>query len=175
MKKLSLMFLALLVLVFGCGSTTGEKSPSGAVKGYDFELSSVDGGKVRLSDFKGKVVVLQFFGTYCPPCRMEIPVLEKLYRDYGGKVVVVGVSVDYVGRDSSSLRSFVKNMGITYPVVVSDMKTWREYAGRITGFNTIPQTFILDREGFVRYYEVGFKPSYERLFRNAIDELLREG
>jgi len=183
MRKLLVAFLALSVATFvGCGKeetrlekTQEEvrKSEEG-VKAYDFELTDVSGKKVKLSDFKGKVVIVQFFGTYCPPCRMEMPVLEKLYRDYGGKVMVLGISVDYMGEDPAKLKPFVKEMGITYPVLVSDEKTWQEYAARITGLDSIPQTYIIDKEGFVRYYEVGFMPSYENLFRKAIEKLLKE-
>ena len=183
MRKLLVAFLALSVATFvGCGKeetrlekTQEEvrKSEEG-VKAYDFELTDVNGKKVKLSDFKGKVVIVQFFGTYCPPCRMEMPVLEKLYRDYGGKVMVLGISVDYTGEDPAKLKPFVKEMGITYPVLVSDEKTWQEYAARITGLDSIPQTYIIDKEGFVRYYEVGFMPSYENLFRKAIEKLLKE-
>ncbi len=143
------------------------------VKAYNFTLYDTDGNKISLDKLKGKVVILQFFGTYCPPCKAEIPVLEKLYKKYGGKVVVIGLSVDYMGEPPQKLKPFVEQMGITYPVVVSDEKTWEEYAGRITGMDSIPQTYIIDKEGYVRYYEVGFTPSYESLFDRAIQELLK--
>jgi len=183
MKKLLVALLAVsLTTFFSCGKeetkveTPKEEVRKGeeGVKAYDFELTDVNGRKVKLSDFKGKVVIVQFFGTYCPPCKMEMPVLEKLYRDYGGKVVVLGISVDYMGEDPAKLKPFVKEMGVTYPVLVSDEKTWQEYAARITGLDSIPQTYIIDKEGFIRYYEVGYMPSYEALFRKAVEELLKE-
>jgi len=183
MKKLLVALLALSVATFvGCGKETAEvgktqeevKRSEEGVKAYDFELTDVNGKKVKLSDFKGKVVIVQFFGTYCPACRMEIPTLEKLYKDYAGKIVVLGISVDYMDENPAKLKSFVREMGITYPVLVSDERTWQEYAGRITRLDSIPQTYILDKEGFVRYYEVGFMPSYEKLFRKAVEELLKE-
>ena len=182
-KFLTAMLVFSLVAFSGCGKEEGQikatqeetRESQQAVKAYDFELMDVNGKRVRLSDFKGKVVILQFFGTYCPPCRMEMPVLERLYREYGGNLVVIGISVDYMGEDPAKLKSFVKEMGLTYPVLVSDERTWQEYAGRITGLDSIPQTYILDKEGFVRYYEVGFMPSYESLFKKAVEELLKEG
>jgi peroxiredoxin len=183
MRKLLVVLLAAsLTTFFGCGKEEAKvktaqeevKKSEEGVKAYDFELTDVNGKKVKLSDFKGKVVIIQFFGTYCPPCKMEMPVLEKLYKDYGGKVVVLGISVDYMGEDPSKLKPFVKEMGVTYPVLVSDEKTWEEYAARITGLDSIPQTYIIDKDGFVRYYEVGYMPSYEPLFKKAIEELLKE-
>jgi peroxiredoxin len=144
------------------------------IKAFDFSFTDVDGNPVKLADYKGKVVVLQFFGTYCPPCKAEIPFLNKLYRENKGKVVVIGLSVDYIGEPSSKLKPFVEKMEISYPVVASDEKTWMNYAGRVTGMDSIPQTFLIDKEGYVRYYNVGYTPQYDVLFEKAVKELLNE-
>jgi len=141
---------------------------------YDFTFTDVNGKTHKLSDYRGKVVVVQFFGTYCPPCRAEMPVLQELYNKYKGKVVVIGLSVDYIGRSPEELKPFVEEMGITYPVGPASEKAWEEYAGRITGLDSIPQTYIIDKEGRVRYYEVGFAPSYKELFDKAVSELIKE-
>ena len=156
-------------------SSNGKSSENQGLKAYDFTFTDVNGKTHHLSDYKGKVVIVQFFGTYCPPCRAEMPVLEKIYRDYNGKVVVIGLSVDYTGAPPKKLKPFVKEMGVSYPVGPSSDKAWEEYAGKITGLDSIPQTFIIDKNGFIRYYEVGFMPSYENLFRKAVDQLLKEG
>ncbi len=156
-------------------SSSGKSSESQGLKAYDFMFTDVNGKTHHLSDYKGKVVIVQFFGTYCPPCRAEMPVLEKIYRDYNGKVVVIGLSVDYTGAPPGKLKPFVEEMGVSYPVGPSSDKAWEEYAGKITGLDSIPQTFIIDKNGFIRYYEVGFMPSYENLFRKAVDQLLKEG
>lgn len=190
MRKLLTATLVFSLLAFsGCQKESGtsvkpvEKSSVSSkktgkeqgVKAYNFTFTDVNGKKHHLSDFKGKVVVVQFFGTYCPPCRAEMPVLDKLYRDYRGKVVVIGLSVDYTGAPPEKLKPFVEKMGVSYLVGPSTDKAWDEYAGRITGLDSIPQTFIIDKNGYIRYYEVGFSPSYEELFRKAIDQLLKEG
>ncbi len=188
MKKLLTATLVFSLLAFsGCqkestnvkpiekSTVSSKKTENQGVKAYDFTFTDVNGKVHHLSDFRGKVVVVQFFGTYCPPCRAEMPVLNKIYKDYGGKVVVIGLSVDYAGAPPQKLKPFVERMGVSYLVGPSTEKAWDEYAGRITGLDSIPQTFIIDKKGFIRYYEVGFAPSYEKLFRKAIDQLLKEG
>ena len=187
MRKLLTAALIFSVLAFsGCQkettgvkpvekSSTQSKSPSQGVKAYDFTFTDVNGKTHHLSDYRGKVVIVQFFGTYCPPCRAEIPVLNQIYKDYKGKVVVIGLSVDYTGAPPEKLKPFVEEMGISYPVGPATEKAWDEYAGRITGLDSIPQTYIIDKNGYIRYYEVGFTPSYEKLFREAVDGLLKEG
>jgi len=189
MRKLLTATLVLSLLAFsGCqkestgvkpvekSSTQSQsKNASHGVKAYDFTFTDINGKVHHLSDFKGKVVVVQFFGTYCPACRAEMPVLDKIYKDYGGKVVVIGLSVDYTGAPPEKLKPFVEEMGVSYLVGPATDKAWNEYAGRITGLDSIPQTFIIDKKGYIRYYEVGFAPSYENLFRKAVDQLLKEG
>jgi len=191
MRKLLTATLVLSLLAFsGCQKENQEKSvgvssvetssvkrdikPKG-VLAYNFTFKDVNGKVHRLSDFRGKVVIVQFFGTYCPPCRAEMPVLDKIYRDYKGKVVVIGLSVDYTGAPPEKLKPFVEKMGVSYLVGPATDKAWDEYAGRITGLDSIPQTYIIDKNGYIRYYEVGFAPSYEGLFRKAVDQLLKEG
>ena len=188
MKKLLTAALVFSVLAFsGCQKENTSVKPveksvvenrstsSQGVKAYNFTFTDVNGKTHRLSDYRGKVVIVQFLGTYCPPCRAEMPVLDQIYRDYKGKVVVIGLSVDYIGAPPQKLKPFVQEMGVSYPVGPATEKAWEEYAGRITGFDSIPQTYIIDKNGFVRYYEVGFTPSYENLFREAIDQLLKQG
>ena len=191
MRKLLTATLVLSLLTFsGCQKESQEKSvgvssvetssvkrdikPKG-VLAYNFTFTDVNGKVHHLSDFRGKVVIVQFFGTYCPPCRAEMPVLDKIYRDYKGKVVVIGLSVDYTGAPPEKLKPFVEKMGVSYFVGPATDKAWNEYAGRITGLDSIPQTYIIDKNGYIRYYEVGFAPSYEGLFRKAVDQLLKEG
>jgi peroxiredoxin len=179
-----LLTAALLgALLFSCQAEdrAGSKSFSPAAtaeaeasQAYDFTFTDIHGKTHRLSDYRGKVVVLQFFGTYCPPCRAEMPVLQKLYEKYKDKVMVIGLSVDYIGEKPEKLKNFVREMGVTYPVGPATERAWSEYAGKYTGLDSIPQTFIIDKEGRVRYFEVGFAPSYEKLFEKAINELLNE-
>ncbi|WP_456438390.1 TlpA family protein disulfide reductase [Desulfurobacterium sp.] len=186
-KKIAAGLLLAAALIGGCGQNKTVSKENSAVQkesrepekpkcavGYNFELQTVSGKKIRLSDFKGKVVVLQFFGTFCPTCRREIPVLNRLYEEYGGKVVVIGMDTDYEGNPPPALKAFVKEEGIKYPVVVVDQKTWMNYPGYFTGSDIIPQTFFIDKNGDVCYYGVGFAPGDEVKYKAAIDKLLHE-
>lgn len=108
----------------------------------DWQLQDLEGKSVRLSDFKGKVVVLNFWATWCPPCRREIPdfvALQKQYADKG--LVIIGVSLDEGG--AAVVKPFVKKMGINYPVVMGDQKTMAAYGG----IQVVPTTFIIDKTG----------------------------
>ncbi|WP_456455251.1 TlpA family protein disulfide reductase [Thermovibrio sp.] len=193
MKKLLTAALIFSLFSFsGCGKEEGKSTPQSSLKAqeksssspsskeeskdlaYDFSFTDVNGKVHRLSDYRGKVVIVQFFGTYCPPCRAEIPVLEKLYNKYAGKLVVIGLSVDYTGQPPQKLKPFAQEMGITYPIGPAPEDAWNNYAGKITQMDSIPQTFIIDKKGRLRYYEVGFTPSYESLFDKAVNELLKE-
>jgi len=181
-KLLAAALIFSLVSVVGCGKEkaqgpqkVAESSSNEAVglKAHDFSFKSVDGKNIKLSDFKGKVVILQFFGTFCDPCKAEMPFLEELYKKYNGKIEVIGLCVDYIGKSPSELKSFVKEMKISYPVVIPDENTWYQYA-YITETDAIPQTFIIDKEGYIRYFNVGYTPQYNYLFEKAVEELLSE-
>jgi peroxiredoxin len=119
-----------------------------------WKLKDVDGNPVTLSQFKGKVVVLDFWATWCPPCRTEIPgyvALQKKYADDG--LVVVGISVDTDG--VAPVRKFMKDIGINYIVVMADDAVQDAY-GPLQGY---PTTFIIDRDGQIRNKKLGREPA----------------
>lgn len=109
----------------------------------DFELELFGGGKVRLSDYEGKVVVLNFWASWCPPCRREMPAFEKTWREYEAKgVVFVGVAVQDYEPDA---RAFAEETGVTYPIGM-------DWNGRIFDSyrpTAMPTTFLINREGIV--------------------------
>lgn len=121
--------------------TQASNGIAGAPAAPDWELAGLDGKTVKLSDFKGKVVVLNFWATWCPPCRREIPDLIALQKKYGKDLVVVGVSLDENGL--AAVKSFVAKNGINYPVVMGDQKIASAYGG----ITAIPTTFVIDRAG----------------------------
>jgi len=141
----------------GGGGAEGTQAP-------DFELVSDAGKTVRLADFKGKVVILDFWATWCPPCRKEIPGFVQIQSQYKDKgVEVVGVSLD---QGWEPVRPFMKAQRINYPVLLGDMGVVRSY-GNIT---SIPTTFVIDREGVIRARHVGYAPP--QFFTSAIEPLL---
>lgn len=136
-----------------------------SVKAAEFSLSTSDGKTLKLSDLKGKVVILDFWATWCPPCRKGIPDLIDLKKRYGAKgVEIVGISVDQ--ETKPDVVPFIKDYGINYPVVYADNGVVINYGG----IRAIPTTFVIDREGkIVASYEgLVSKLTYE----NHIKKLL---
>jgi peroxiredoxin len=134
-----------------------EQTPLGA-QGFraapDFTLKDLSQKKVRLTDFKGKVVVLNFFATWCPPCRAEIPELNKLYRLNKDKgLVILGVSLD-MDASPGDLTTFVKDKKITYPVLMGTTDLAEKYQ-----VNGVPTTIVINREGKAQTRYDGLVPS----------------
>jgi len=116
----------------------------------DFVLKDLNGHSFRLADFRGKVVFLNVWATWCPPCRMEMPSMERLHRRLKGKdFVMLTVSED---EDSTaSVRQFVEELGITFPVLADPNGIVPPRYG-ITGY---PETFVIDRDGRVIEHTLG--------------------
>jgi len=131
-------------------SSVGDNSPLEPAS--DFELKSLDGRAVKLSDFRGKVVVLNFWATWCAPCRVETPWLVDLYRQYKERgLEVVGVSMD--DGDQEHVSDFVKEMGINYTVLTGNHAVGDAYGGA----RFLPQTFFIDRDGKIIKHNFGIK------------------
>jgi cytochrome c biogenesis protein CcmG/thiol:disulfide interchange protein DsbE len=135
--------LAALLFVLGAGTVFAAPLDPGAMA-PDWKLQNLDGKTVQLSDFKGKVVVLDFWATWCPPCRAEIPdfiALQNQYKDKG--LVVIGVSLDQGG--PGVVSSFAKTQGMNYSVVMGTDDVAAQYGD----IQAIPTTFVIDRSGKV--------------------------
>jgi thiol-disulfide isomerase/thioredoxin len=131
-----------------------------------FELPDFEGNKVRLADFKGRVVFLDFWATWCGPCVVAVPYVQALYEKYEDKgVVVIGMNVD---DDRDKARQFAKEKGLTY------IHLFAQEVGYAYSVMGIPTFFIIDQKGIVRYQEAGFAPGLEKKWEKEIDELLAE-
>ena len=132
----------------------------------DFSLKDTDGKTVRLSDYKGKVVLLDFWATYCGPCKIEIPWFmdfERKHKDQGFSVL--GVSMDEDGWDA--VKPFVNEVGINYRVMMGNDSTADSYGG----IEALPTTFLIDRDGKIAAVHVGLTSKSD--FENAIEQLLQ--
>jgi peroxiredoxin len=153
----------LILLVWGCTSQGDNNELPG--RAPQFALKDLKGHTVRLEDLRGKVVLLNFFATWCAPCRQEIPDLERLYRRFNDQgLEIVGISLDMEG--ARLLNPFVQYYGITYPIVLGTREVVVDYGG-IRG---IPTSFLIDRTGRVAKHFVGFRPVQE--FEQSVLELL---
>ena len=126
------------------------------IKSIDFTLTDQYGKTHKLSDYEGKVVFLNFWATWCPPCKEEMPYIEQLYKDYNKNnddVVILGVASPNLGREGSRehVVNFLKEQGYTFPVVLDeDGALAYQY-----GINAFPTTFIIDKERYVTQYIPG--------------------
>ena len=107
-------------------------------------MSLFDGSVINLSDYRGEVVVLNFWASWCRPCRWEMPAFERMYQEYGDKgVMFVGVAIS---DDLANAQAFADEVGVTYPIGA-------DFAGRIARVyrpTTMPTTFFIDREGVIQ-------------------------
>jgi thiol-disulfide isomerase/thioredoxin len=149
-RKIWLTLLMLLALPLGA-LENGQKAP-------DFKFKELGSGKqLSLKKLKGKVVLVDFWATWCGPCRMEIPHLIDLQKTYGKKgLEVVGVSLDMQGE--AAVKPFMKKWQINYKVVVYDPQADHgELAEQYGGVQAIPSTFLVDRSGrMLKIYQPGY-------------------
>lgn len=133
--------------------------------------TQADGRRVRLEDLRGQVVVLDFWATYCPPCREEIPHLVKLQKEYGPKgFKVIGLNVGG-DEDRPKIPEFVKLYGIQYQLADPDDETVRLFLAQD---DSIPQTFVLDRRGRLVRHFVGYDSEVASQLEQAISTALAE-
>ena len=125
----------------GFFSSLGVQKISPPVKAKDFTLGNLEGSLVSLKDFQGKVVFLNFWATWCPPCRAEMPAMEKLWQKFKEEDFVI-LAVD-LGEGKEKVSFFMKENGLTFPVLLDS----RGGAANTYGIRAIPTTYLLDPEG----------------------------
>ena len=164
-------FLGLALLAgVGVGCTGGSSPPKVEVgsPAPDFVLRGLDGTEYRLSDLRGKVVFVNLWATWCPPCRQELPTMVRFYQEYKGRgVEILAVSED---RDEGAVRRAILRYGIPFPVLMDEnKKVYNLY--RATG---VPETHIIDRKGILRRTVIGPFDWTAPEVREAVEALLAE-
>lgn len=159
------LVLALLGLV-GLGLKKVRMGPVGAGKAPDFTLTNFEGETLTLSELRGQVVVINFWASWCPPCREEAAYLEKIWRKYKDQGVVF-IGVDYLDTEAEAL-AYIEEFDITY-FNGPDLGTRISQAYNIQG---VPETFFVTKSGELREPHIG--PLYPPRLESIIDELLAE-
>lgn len=162
MKRL----MVTAVLLIGLSAQASIQSVDQRKTATDFELKDLSGRSVRLSDYKGKVVLLNFWATWCPPCRAEMPELVLLQKEYQSRgLQIVGVTYPSYSRDD--VRRLARNLKLNYPVLFGS----RELAAKYEVGEVLPVTIVIDREGKIRDRILGILEPEE--FEQSIKPLLQ--
>ena len=157
------MGAAAAVLI--AASTTAGLKQSAAP---DFTLKSVEGENLRLSEYRGEVVLINFWASWCGPCRQEMPVLSELHDKYKPLgFTVLGINVE---EDSGKARKLLQEMPVTFPVLLDN----ESVVSKLYDVVAMPSTVLVDRNGNMRYLHKGYKPGLEDVYLQQIRDLVRE-
>lgn len=155
-KSIKVFSFLLFITVFTLGCNNNEAS------------AEMYGEELTLSELQGKVVLIDFWATWCPPCRKGVPDLVELQNEYD-QLVVIGISLDAISRGGATEKDvvpFMKEFGINYPVVKGDMNVTQQYGG----IQSIPTSFVIDRRGFVVSRHIGLVS--KEVYRQDIEKAL---
>ena len=168
--KAGALGISLLILGLGLPLAPALSAPSvgAGAPAAAFQLPAAAGDPVSLAALKGQVVLINFWASWCGPCRQEMPVLDQLYRKYKpAGFTLLGVNVEPKSADA---LGFLKTTPVSFPILFdtqSKVSNLYEVAG-------MPSTVIVDRKGTVRYVHQGYKPGDESQYQDQIRSLLRE-
>ena len=158
---LGLVFSILAATSLASSGMEGQVAP-------DFALKSTTGENLRLSEYRGDVVMINFWATWCGPCRQEMPLLDELYARYHRVGFnLLGVNID---DDTTRALRMVEELDLHFPVVFDT----RKEVSRLYNVEAMPATILVDREGKIRHVHHGYKPGYEDKYLDQIRALLRE-
>ena len=179
MNKLRLILVGgiiavVLLTTFGLKSSTTPKPEVGTGLGFvigsaapDFTLQDLSGNTVRLRDLKGKAVYINFWATWCPPCKEEIPELEKFYRKNKDKVVMLAINITFNDK-LNDIQKTLKENNITYPILLDYDES--KGAAALFGITGVPEHFFIDKNGVLKAKGIG-PMNLEMLQRNLAKAL----
>lgn len=168
-RRIFVFFTLLLMVIVIVGISKVNYSISKEItltKAKPFILKDMNGKTIKLSDFIGKAVIIDFFATWCPPCRSEIPHFVDLHKKYSKKgFVMLGIGLD--ADDKANMNSFIKKYAIKYPILVADEKVKKDYGG----IRSIPTTFVINKKGQIYKKYIGYEE--KKIFENDILSILK--
>ncbi|MCC6170399.1 MAG: TlpA family protein disulfide reductase [Gammaproteobacteria bacterium] len=164
----SLAAATTLVLPTAAQAGATAAGPGGASPAPDFTLPALGGSKLSLSQYRGQVVMINFWATWCGPCRQEMPLLDAMYRKYKGMgFTLIGVNVE---PDSNAAAKFLADVPVSFPVAFdADSKVSKLY--KVQG---MPSSVIVDRKGNARVLHKGYRPGDENTYLDHVRTLIRE-
>jgi len=134
----------------------------------DFTLKSRGGANIKLSELRGQVVMINFWASWCGPCRQEMPLLEQIYQHYQPMgFTLLGINVE---EDSAAADKVLKEIPVSFPVLYDN----RNRVSESYQVRAMPSTILIDRDGQVRYLHQGYKSGYEDAYQEQVRELIRE-
>jgi peroxiredoxin len=150
------------------GGSGALPNPQVGFSAPDFTLDSLIGDPITLSDLRGQVVVLNFWASWCGPCRVEMPHLNRLYDKYRASgFTLLGVNVD---DDPRLAGGAAGRMGVRFPVLLDADKA----VSRLYALASMPSTYVIDRDGRLRYLHKGYRDGVEELYERQVRELVKE-
>lgn len=177
-KKQRLIFYALTLIIsavwiaFSTDSTNTPISKTAAPqKGFaapDFTLQSIDGSSYTLSELKGNAVLINLWATWCPPCRAEMPAIEKMYREYKNQgFIVLAINMTYQD-NYADISPFALEYNLTFPILLDE----KARAGSAYQLQSLPSSYFIDRSGIISEVVIG-GPMAEALLRTRIEKILK--
>lgn len=158
-------FMAIGLICLATASALAEEASPARTPAPDWKLTDLNGKPVKFSDFRDDVLIVDFWATWCVPCRVEIPHFVELQKQYGDKgLTVIGVSLDEQG--PGVVKKFVKRFAVNYPIVIGNQKVVEAYGG----IDAIPTTFVIDRQGRIVSRHIGYND--KAVFEKEIESLL---
>lgn len=178
MPKIQRLFFYFLILTAGAVwiAISADKSntprtasaPQAGFTAPDFTLQTLDGDEYTLSKLKGNVVLVNLWATWCPPCRAEMPAIEKMYQEYKGQgLVVLAINMTYQD-DPTAVAPFIQDYGLTFPVLLEETGV----VGSAYQLRSLPSSYFIDRAGIIREVVIG-GPMSEALLRTRIEQILK--
>lgn len=167
-NPINIIAVGLLVVAHLLSPAHAAKNEAVGTQAPDFTLKSNQGDNVRLAEQRGQVVMLNFWASWCAPCRKEMPLLDELYQRYeSAGFMLYGVNVE---PDSAAGDELIKDLGVTLPVLYdTESRVSQAY-----GIDAMPTTIVIDRDGVIRYVNRGYRSGDEEKYRKQVKELIRE-
>jgi len=162
--KFTLKIFALVALLMSQVAWSKEMNKPAP----DFTLKSSTGENVKLSELRGNVVMINFWASWCGPCRQEMPLLDEFYKKYSKLgFVLLGVNVE---EDSSKAAGYLSEVPVSFPILYDNTNS----VSKMYDVDAMPSTVLVDREGNLRFLHRGYKPGDEKEYKRLMKKLMRE-